>query len=439
MKIRILFAALLIFAGFGAPALSPLENHEPFDSASLARAASVPNPPLQSAQAPGSLNPGFKLESTYTARETSGTLFENVAAVLANRYYDQRFRSDVLPSLVTQYAERARRATTLRDQRDLVEEFLSHIPASHLGLLSTLTHLYIMSDLQGRPYPTFGFQLIELKGKFYAFAVLEGGPGQVAGVLSWDRIVSIDDIPIEKSARVDWRSDDAYITDERDPPVHYLTCLKGDTINVKIERQTGKYQNLTVRSEEYSAFRAARASAHIFKTDGRALGYLHIWYVHLSGVPELLKLQIQGEFAKCDGLILDLRGRGGSGQAIQQILAVLREVSESKHWPIIALLDRQSRSAKDVMAYELKRTGLARLVGEPTAGAVIPASFADVGHDTVLMFPSFKLPRYTDLLEFKPVLPDVPVERAGPLSAGQDPILTAGIAEAVRLLKSQTK
>ena len=62
-----------------------------------------------------------------------------------------------------------------------------------------------------------------------------------------------------------------------------------------------------------------------------------------------------------------------------------------------------------------------------------------MGHDTVLMFPSFKLGPYTDLLEFKPVQPDVFVERAGPLSAGEDPILKAGIAEEVRLIKAQTK
>ena len=61
---------------------------------------------------------------------------------------------------------------------------------------------------------------------------------------------------------------------------------------------------------------------------------------------------------------------------------------------------------------------------------VIPATFADVGYDTILMFPSFKLPRYTDLLEGKPVEPDVFVERAGPFSAGNDPILKAGLAEA---------
>lgn len=102
-------------------------------------------------------------------------------------------------------------------------------------------------------------------------------------------------------------------------------------------------------------------------------------------------------------------------------------------------LSTGNQEARKTLAYELKSKGIARLVGEPTAGAAIPASFADVGHDTVLMFPTFRLPKYTDLLELKPVEPDVAVARAGPLSGGDDPILTAGLAEVLRLAKAPAK
>jgi hypothetical protein len=50
------------------------------------------------------------------------------------------------------------------------------------------------------------------------------------------------------------------------------------------------------------------------------------------------------------------------------------------------------------------------------------------------MFPTFKLPQYTDLLEHKPVQPDVLVERPGLFAAGRDAIVGAGIAEALRLV-----
>ena len=390
-------------------------------------------------QTPESQKGRTRLESMIIARETGGSLFENVASVLSKKYYDERFRREELPKLISQYSEKANKASTLLEQREVVEDFLSHIPASHLGLLSKQTHHYIALDLEGQPYPTFGFQIIELKENFYATSILEGGPAQRAGLLSWDRIISIDGKPVQQSPRLDWRSDDAFIPDDRDPPVHYLSAGKGDAIQIRLERTKNKFVTLTISAEDYSAFAAAKASAQIIKRDGRNLAYLHIWYVHLTGVPELLNQKIEGEFKDCDALVLDLRGRGGNGAAISRILEILRKISETKHKPIVALFDRQSRSAKDVLAYELKRTGIARLVGEPTAGAVIPASFADVGHDTILMFPSFTLPRYTDLLEFKPVTPDVYVERAGPLSAGADPILDAGLSEALKLINAQPK
>lgn len=379
--------------------------------------------------------PGAAIQSD----KSNATLFENVVAVLQKKYFDARFRADGLPKLVSQYAEKADRAKTLREQRDLIQEFLSHIPSSHLGLLSKQTHRYIMLDLQGRAYPTFGFQLVEIKGNFYTFFVLEGGPAQRANLLSWDRVVSIDEVPVEQSPRLDWRSDDASIPDDRDPPVHYLVAGKGDTIRVKIERHRGKFLTLSIPAEDYSAFAAAKASARIHMKGGHSFGYLHFWYVHLTGVPELLKEKLEGEFSKCDGLILDLRGRGGNGLAVAKILEILRLDTETRHRPIVALVDRQSRSAKDVLAYEIKKTRVARLVGERTAGAVIPATFADVGYETILMFPSFKLARYTDLLEFKPVEPDVLVERSGPLSAGNDAILNAGLDEALKLVKAAGK
>jgi len=390
-------------------------------------------------QSTDSLSGRTRLESMIVARETSGSLFDNVASVLSKKYYDERFRRNDLPKLISQFTERAKQTKQLRDQRELVEEFLSQIPASHLGLLSKQTHHYMGLDLEGQPYPTFGFQLVHVTGKFYASSILEGGPAQHAGLLTWDRVVSIDSQPVELCPRLDWRSDDAYIPDDRDPPVHYLSAAKDDKIQIKVERSKNKFVTLTVHAGDYSAFAAAKASAQIFHREGRKLAYIHIWYVHLTGVPELLKQKIEGEFKDCDALVLDLRGRGGNGAAISKIVDTLKKVSESKHRPIVALFDRQSRSAKDVLAYELKRTGIARLVGEPTAGAVIPASFADVGYDTILMFPSFKMPRYTDLLELKPVQPDVYVERPGPLSAGADTILEAGLTEALKMVKTQSK
>lgn len=368
--------------------------------------------------------------------ETGGTLFENVVKVMRERFVDRKFREEQLPAIVEKYRERARESATLAEQRQVVHEMLSHVPASHLGLLSKSTHRALFADLLRVALPNFGFQLIGAGDSCYAGMVLENGPAIRSGLLTGDRIVSVDGVPVEQSPRLDWRSDDSYFADDRDPAVRQLIAAAGDRIQLRVERRPGEFLDVVIAAEEYGAFDAARASTRVIRRGGRSFGYLHFWFVHLSGVPELLKEKIDGEFRGTDGLIIDLRGRGGSAGEVTRIVALVKDLLTQKKVPIVALVDRQSRSGKDILAYEFKEMGV-RLVGEPSAGAVIPAMFADVGHDSVLMFPTFRLQNYTDKLEFNPVQPHVLVERPGLFAAGRDAILEAGITEALALVRGR--
>jgi C-terminal processing protease CtpA/Prc len=365
-------------------------------------------------------------------RETSGTLFDNVVAMLQARYVDREFATKELPALADRYRPQAKSAKTLQDERLVVHQLLSHIPASHLGLMSRYSHRAIMADLLGVAYPTFGFQAIGAGDARYAGMVLENGPAARAGLLTGDRLVSIDGTPVAQSTRLDWRTDDAYIGDERDPSVQHVIAKPGDQIELRVERRRGEFVNLAIRAEEYSALDAAHSSVRIIRRGERQVGYLHFWFVHISGVPDLITQSLSGRLKDVDALIIDLRGRGGSATEVTRIVSIVRDYRDRTGREVVALVDRQSRSGKDILAHEFKKMGV-RLVGEASAGAVIPASFGDVGFDSVLMFPTMRLPQYTDLLEFKPVKPDVEAERPGLFAAGQDAILDAGIVEAMRL------
>ena len=367
-------------------------------------------------------------------RETAGTLFENVVAMLKARYVDPDFRTKELPALAARYRSRAEAAKTLREEREVVHQLLSHVPASHLGLMSRYSHRAVMADLLGVAYPNFGFQAIGAGEARYAGMVLEGGPAARSGLLLGDRLVSIDGVPATQSPRLDWRTDDAYIGDERDPSVQHVIAKAGDRVDLRVERRPGEFVNISIGAEEYSPIDAAEASVRVMRTSGHRVGYLHFWFVHISGVPDLITQSLNGRLRDIDALVIDLRGRGGSATEIPRIVKLVREYRERTGRPVVALIDRQSRSGKDILAHEFKAMGV-RLVGEASAGAVIPASFGDVGYDSVLMFPTMRLPQYTDLLEFKPVQPDVEVTRPGLYAAGRDGILDAGIAEAARLIK----
>lgn len=362
-----------------------------------------------------------------------GDLFEAVVATLAGHYYDQRFREQELPGLAEAFREQAQAATSLKEEREAVHSLLRRVPASHLGLFSHYGRDLVLNELFGRKAPTLGMQLLRQGAAYFASLLLEGGSADRAGVKSWDRVLRIDGEPAESSPRLDWRTDDAYLDDDRDPPMHALIVQAGETVTLTLERRPGEVLEVRVPVTEDSAFDAAKRSVRVIERDGRRFGLLHFWYLHMTGVPELLREAVSGAFADCDALILDLRGRGGNAAVVPQVMRLLSGPEAVWNRPVVALIDRQSRSGKDALAYELKTSGRARLVGEPTAGAVVPASLAEVGPDTVLMFPSFTVPKYTELLELKPTPPDVAVERAGPYSAGADPILEAGIREALAL------
>lgn len=432
-------AALLLCASLGLP-FHALAQTAPAPAAPPAATTPMPARPAPMPRpASGLLEPSKEtLDRLVTPpfSETSGTLFDNVVAMLTTRYVDQQFRTEELPKIVDKYRERARESVTLAEQRAVVHDLLTHIPASHLGLLSKATHRGMLAELLRLAQPSFGFQLVAGPGGYYAGMVLENGPAIRSGLLQGDRIVTVDGVAVAESPRFDWRSDDAYIGDERDPAIHQLLAAAGDRIELRVERRPGEFVNVSIAAEEYSAFDAARASARLIRTEGRSVGYLHFWFVHLSGVPELLREKIDGDFAQADALIIDLRGRGGSATEVTRIVALVRDYLAKSGKPVVALVDRQSRSGKDILAYEFREAGV-RLVGESSAGAVIPAMFADVGHDSVLMFPTFRLPGYSDKLELKPVEPHVIVDRPGMYSAGRDPILEAGVREAGRLIGSR--
>ena len=355
-----------------------------------------------------------------TVAQVSGQLFEDVVRVLGKDYFDRGYRRDELPVLAARYREAAHAAGSRRAERAVVADLLTQIPISHLALYSRATHDRLMRELDRESAPTLGCQLVRIGEGFFIRNVLEGGPAERAGLQHGDRVVLLDGEPVAGHPRLDWRSDDAHLVDSA---LHALRCRSGERVELTVERHPGEQRDLVVDIEDYSAWEAARESVAVVEAGGLTFGYVHFWYVHYRGLPRLLRDAMRAVFADCDALVLDLRGRGGSGDQVFEIL------DELERWrrPAVVLTDHATRSAKEVLAWEIRRRRLATLIGERTAGAVIPASFAAVGDDAVLMYPATSLDKYTEAIEGVGVAPDVYAAAPGPYSAGRDPILQAAV------------
>jgi carboxyl-terminal processing protease len=360
-----------------------------------------------------------------------GKVFDHVVKVLHKRLYDERLREEVVPELAARYRKEADSAATLNDERAVIQQLLSHLPLSHLGLLSEHAHKQMMRNLACEKAPTFGFELAQIEGDYFVQSVLEGGAGDQAGVKRGDRIVAIDGVVPALSPRLDWRSDDAALTD---PPSHALLVEEGERIALEIERTRGMpLITIEVTARNDSAYEATKRSAEVVEVDEHNIAIIHFWYIHTRGNDTLLTRLFNNEFKDAQALVLDLRGRGGNAQMVGRILRTL--VGRRSKWnrPVVALIDGNTRSAKELLAWELRQRKIGVLVGQTTAGALLPAAFEKVGGDSVLMYPAFPLGKYTDEIEGKGVQADVQVAPAGLYSAGADPIREAGLKKAAEL------
>jgi C-terminal processing protease CtpA/Prc len=310
----------------------------------------------------------------------------------------------------------------------VVDSYLTHVPASHLALLERGVYLKQMGEISNKKSAQLGFAVEQRGSGFFVFRIFEGGPADEAGLLRGDRVVEVDGVAIERSAALAGSSDDAALPDA---PLREVVAAADQTVKLVVERAPGKLVSLEVTARKTNGLEASRASARVI--EGR-FGYVHLWYMTAVGTAELVKQKLEGEFAECDGLLLDLRGRGGAAHVVYQILGLIHGKRAIWQKPVVVLVDRCTRSAKEAFAWELRERGAGRIVGERTAGALVPASFQEVGQGYVLMFPSMKLGKLTDLVEGKGVEPDVEVADSGPYAAGKDPILEAGIAELQKLV-----
>ena len=353
-----------------------------------------------------------------------GALLERVAGVLARDFHDEEFRVRELPRLRARYLGRARALDSIEAEKRLVHEFLGHVPASHVALYSQSTFEALRRELAGDPHATFGFQLVEDDGRYFVDWVLESGAGARAGLRRGDEVLSVDGRPPADSPRLDWSSDDSALDDA---PTHRLECEARDEVLFEIARRPGQQREVVVRAERDSGRAAMERSARVIESEGRRIGYVHLWFIHMAGQARYLERQLRTRFAACDALVVDMRGRGGSASEAMRIVELLDQRAGSWRKPLVLLVDRGTRSAKEVISYELQRRGSALIVGEKTPGAVIPATFARVGAGMVLMYPAFTLGRYTEAIEGVGVTPDVEVHYRLAYAAGRDSILRAGV------------
>jgi len=329
------------------------------------------------------------------------------------------------------YRARALAAGSLAEERAVAAELLERIPASHLALFSGYAKRIFEAELSGRDTPTIGFFLAGIGGELVVSGVLAGTPAAAAGVRRGDRLIAIDAVPAERSPRLDDRHDDAAVPEEES---RLLRVAEGDLVTARFGRRgaiPAEYE-VELRASLWSSLRSDRLGARIVERDGVRVGILPFSYIYSRESSRLLLEALAGPLRGADALLIDLRGRGGSAIALVVLTAMLRNPTVVGDLPIVLAIDRRTRSAKEVLARDLRESDRVTLVGERTAGAVLPARWHALVEDTWLLCPRGSAGSDPYGLEGKGVAPEIEVEDPFPAGDGSDPILEAAIGEAAR-------
>jgi C-terminal processing protease CtpA/Prc len=267
-------------------------------------------------------------------------------------------------------------------------------------------------------------------GGFYACEVEDGSPAAEAGILRGDEILSVNGAAIAGSPRR------VLAGFEASRPHYSLVLERGETVRIETRRAAGGAPSVfaVTADRPLSGLLASRASLRRIEGQGRKIAYLHLWNLLSGEMPGLVKDLVSDRVRYAEGLVVDFRGRGGSVNVLRRVVRELRSAGR----PLAILIDRDTRSAKEIAAFQLKGQPGVVLVGEPTAGAVLPGSIFDLPGGARVMLPvgPASVQRLTGgkSLEGEGVAPDLPVGRPGPYSSGADPILEAGIRKVLELL-----
>jgi carboxyl-terminal processing protease len=242
--------------------------------------------------------------------------------------------------------------------------------------------------------------------------VLDGSPAEAAGIKIGDQIVSVNSIP--------------YIGQLSFNGTH------GKPTTLKLKRGAASLSVVVkpaLRNDYEAYIEAIGKSVRTHTTtDGKRIGYVHVWCGGSDKTHDAIEEALD-KLQRTDALIFDLRdGYGGNffddldyfyrnPDAYPPFTTIFRNGKKftsnmvySK--PVVCLINGGSRSGKELLAYSLKKTRRATLVGENTAGAVLAGRLWPINEKAALYLAVAGGDTEGVVLEGKGVAPDVEIKQA---------------------------
>jgi carboxyl-terminal processing protease len=386
-------------------------------------------------------------------------LFDRVWETVNRRFYDPNFNGVDWQALREKYRSRIADVRSTETPAIAINQMLAELKTSHTRLYTPDEPAYYQllgifhprsSDLRKQLKPFFPKDRIEysdigiftrnLDGKPFISAVLDGSPAMQAKLLVGDRLLSVDGQPFH--------------------PIQSFLGKAGQVVTLEIQRtaESNLSQAIQVTPRMMDTTKmfleAQKASTQIVNQSGKKIAYTHIWsYAGDQYQKQLEEDLLYGDLKDADALVLDLReGWGGApitalniygSDRTLSLTSILRDGKRSTihaQWnkPVVMLVNQNSRSAKEILAYGLQRNRLGTVVGTTTAGAVVAGfPFLMANGDLLYVAVTDVLIDGDVRLEGKGVKPDIEVSFPLAYAQGIDPQKERAIATALAAIQKK--
>jgi carboxyl-terminal processing protease len=381
--------------------------------------------------------------SSVEARQST---FDEVWETVRDRFYDRDLHGLDWPAVRRRYQPLAASANSGAQLAVVINTMLAELRTSHTQFYTPEeTAYYQLADIfigalrrrgldrifpSGEvTYPGIGaFTNEDDRRRNVVTGVVEDTPAHQAGLLIGDEILAVDDLPFR--------------------PVASFRGKVGDLVTLSIRRDPGEPSmalSVTPAAIHPNAMflRGLQASARVVAAaNGVRVGYVHVWsYAGGAYQRALEDLIADGPLRDADALVWDLRdGWGGAEPQYLDLFnpnaPTMQVTDRDGHtriqdvkWrkPVVMLVNRGTRSGKEVLAYGFKRYRLGEIIGTQTAGAVLAASVFLMSDGGLLLLAVADVTVDGQRLEGVGVTPTIEVPFDPVYAAGRDPQLDRAV------------
>lgn len=312
-----------------------------------------------------------------------------VESGIRSKYYARTTRKAEMDDRLATFGPKAKAAKTDEEFDAVLQQMTDAFGDSHFDYFTRSEPGYYMMDgllnrSSAAKMPQFGAWFKKREDGYTVQMVLNGSEAERVGLRKGDVILRANDVPFTP-----------------------ITALKGkSSVNLSYLRE-GKPYTATVAVRETAPIAmfldATRASIRVIPVNGRRIGYIHVWTLASMDFFRTLQSALRKSFKDTDAVVLDIRD-GFGGYALD----VTSTIKKSYPKPIKVLINEGSRSAKELLAFNLKKAQFT-LIGKRTAGHVLGTQPIPIDGWGYLEIPMAEVPADGVRLEKRGVDPDIEV------------------------------